>query len=103
MSIFDADDNEEDAAARARGRNDRDSTHIDKDAKLKLVSYVTRVERLEEEKKALADDIKAIYADAASAGFDVKTIRQVVRRRKIDKAKLEEQDTLLELYSGVFG
>jgi uncharacterized protein (UPF0335 family) len=64
----------------------------------RLRSIVERVERLEEEKKALSSDIKDIFAEAKSAGFDVKVLRQVIRLRKLDQAALQEQDTLIELY-----
>ncbi len=101
--IFSEADDPDDAADRARGRNDRDTTHLDKDGKLKLASFVTRVERLESEKQTYVDDIKSVYAEAKAAGYDVKTMRNLVRRRKKDPAKLAEEDTLLELYSGVFG
>jgi uncharacterized protein (UPF0335 family) len=100
---FDDETSAADAADRARGRNDIDSTHIDKDAKLKLVSYVTRVERIAEERDALGEDIKEIIAEAKAAGFDAKIIREVIRRRKKSKAEIEEHDTMLELYEGVFG
>ena len=63
-----------------------------------LRAFIERVERLEEEKKTIADDIKEVYAEAKSNGFDVKILRQVIRLRKMDKAALQEQDALLELY-----
>lgn len=64
----------------------------------RLRSIVERVERLEEEKKALSSDIKDIFQEAKSAGFDVKILRQVIRLRKMDQAALQEADTLLDLY-----
>jgi uncharacterized protein (UPF0335 family) len=64
----------------------------------RLRSIVERIERLEEEKKALAADIRDIFQEAKSAGFDVKVLRQVIRLRKMDQAQLQEQDTLLDLY-----
>jgi uncharacterized protein (UPF0335 family) len=67
-------------------------------AKDRLRSFVERVERLEEEKKALSDDIKEVYAEAKGEGFDVKTMRQVVRLRKLDKADFQEAEALLETY-----
>ena len=63
-----------------------------------LRSIVERIERLEEEKATIADDIKDVYAEAKGAGFDPKAIRIVVRRRKQDKAALEEQDAVVQLY-----
>ena len=61
-------------------------------------SIVEHVERLEEEKKALSSDIKDIFAEAKSAGFDVKVLRAVIKLRKLDDAALQEQDTLIDLY-----
>lgn len=63
-----------------------------------LRAFIERIERMEEEKQAIADDIKEVYAEAKSNGFDVKILRQVIRLRKMDKAALQEQDALLELY-----
>jgi uncharacterized protein (UPF0335 family) len=64
----------------------------------RLRSIVERIERLEEEKKALSGDIKDIFQEAKSAGFDIKILRQVIRLRKMDQAALQEADTLLDLY-----
>jgi len=64
----------------------------------RLKSFVERIERLEEEKKGIADDIKDVYAEAKSAGFDVKVMRQVVRLRKLDAADRAEQEEILDLY-----
>ena len=69
----------------------------------RLRSIVERVERLEEEKKALSSDIKDIMAEAKSAGFDVKVIRQVIRIRKQEPAEVEEMETLLDLYRRAMG
>jgi uncharacterized protein (UPF0335 family) len=72
-------------------------------AKDRLRSFVERVERLEEEKKALSDDIKEVYAEAKGEGFDVKTMRQIVRLRKMDKADYQEAEAMLELYKRALG
>ena len=64
----------------------------------RLRSLVDRIERLEEERKALGGDIRDIYAEAKSAGFDVKVLREVLRVRKKDKQERDEQETLLDLY-----
>lgn len=64
----------------------------------RLRSFIERVERLEEEKAALAADIKEVYAEAKGSGFDVKVMRQVVRLRKMDKSDRQEQEELLDLY-----
>jgi uncharacterized protein (UPF0335 family) len=69
----------------------------------RLRSLVERIERLEEERKALANDIKDIYAEAKSAGFDVKVLRQIIRLRKQEPAEVEEQETLLDLYKRALG
>lgn len=88
-----------DAADRERGRNDG----VASVAHDQLKAFVERIERLEEEKKALADDIREIYAEAKGNGFSSKVLRKVIRRRKMDKAERDEADAMLELYEGVFG
>lgn len=69
----------------------------------RLRSIIERVERLEEERKALSGDIKDIYTEAKSAGFDVKVIRQIIRLRKQEPAEVEEQETLLDIYRRALG
>jgi len=69
----------------------------------RLRSLVERIERLEEERKALGNDIKDIYAEAKSAGFDVKVLRQLIRLRKQEPAAIEEQETLLDVYRRALG
>ncbi|GAB3588650.1 DUF2312 domain-containing protein [Acetobacter peroxydans] len=69
----------------------------------RLRSIIERVERLEEERKALAGDIKDIFTEAKSAGFDVKVIRQIIRLRKLEPAEVEEQETLLDIYRRALG
>lgn len=69
----------------------------------RLRSIIERVERLEEERKALADDIKDIFAEAKSAGFDVGVVKQLIRIRKKEPAEVEEQETLLDLYRRALG
>lgn len=69
----------------------------------RLNSIVTRVERLEEERKALSSDIKDIFAEAKSAGFDVPTLRQIIRLRKKEPSEIEEQETLLDIYKKALG
>jgi uncharacterized protein (UPF0335 family) len=68
-----------------------------------LKSFIERVERLEEEKKALMDDIKDVYSEAKANGFEVKIMRQLVRLRKMDKDELDEQEALLETYMRAIG
>ena len=69
----------------------------------RLRSLVERIERLEEERKALSSDIKDIYAEAKSAGYDVKVLRQLIRIRKQEAAEVEELETLLDVYRRALG
>ena len=64
---------------------------------------IERIERLEEEKKGISDDIKDVYAEAKSTGFDTKTIRAVVRLRRMEKHHRDEADALLETYRTALG
>ena len=68
-----------------------------------LRSFITRIERLEEEKAALAADIREVYAEAKGTGFDAKVMRQVIRLRKLDGPTLQEQEALLDLYKSALG
>jgi uncharacterized protein (UPF0335 family) len=68
-----------------------------------LRAFIERIERMEEEKKAIADDIKEIYAEAKGNGFDTKVLRQIVRIRKQDASERMEQEALLELYMAALG
>jgi len=69
----------------------------------RLRSLVERIERLEEERKALSGDIKDIYGEAKSAGFDPKVLRQLIRIRKQEPADVEEAETLLDVYRRALG
>lgn len=69
----------------------------------RLRSIIERVERLEEERKALASDIKDIFAEAKGAGFDVKVIKAIIALRKQEPAEVEEQETLLDIYRRALG
>jgi uncharacterized protein (UPF0335 family) len=69
----------------------------------RLKSFIERIERLEEEKKALANDIKEVYAEAKGTGFDTKIIRQLIRMRKMDQDDLDEQETLIDIYKRAIG
>lgn len=64
----------------------------------RLRTIIERIERLEEEKAALAADIRDVYAEAKGAGFDVKVLRQIIRLRKLDQADRKEQEEILDLY-----
>ena len=68
-----------------------------------LKAFIERIERLEEEKKAIAADIKEVYAEAKGTGFDTKIMRKVVALRKRDKADRQEEQALLELYMTELG
>lgn len=65
--------------------------------------FIERIERLEEEKKGIADDVKDIYAEANSHGYDVKTMREMVRLRKMETHARQERDALLETYRAALG
>jgi uncharacterized protein (UPF0335 family) len=87
----------------AKGPSTQETTEVGGIAGERLRSIVERIERLEEEKKALSNDIKDIFAEAKSAGFDVKVLRAVIRLRKQEPAEVEEQETLLDLYRRALG
>ena len=65
--------------------------------------FIERIERLEEDKKGLADDIKDVYAEAKGTGFDTKTMRAIVRLRKMEKAARQEAEALLDTYKTALG
>jgi len=69
----------------------------------RLRSFIERVERLEDEKSVLAADIKEVYAEARSAGFDPKTMRKVVRLRKMEDSDRQEEEFLLDTYLSALG
>lgn len=69
----------------------------------RLRSFIERVERLEEDKAAIMNDIKEVFAEAKGEGYDVKTLRQVVRIRKMEKAERQEREAMLELYLEALG
>ncbi len=95
------------AADRAAGHDDAPADNaasaVGGIAADRLRSIIERVERLEEERKALGSDIKDIFAEAKSAGFDVKVIRQIIRIRKQEPSDVEEQETLLDIYRRALG
>ena len=72
-------------------------------AKDQLKAFVERIERLEEEKKALADDIRDVYAESKANGFDVKALRTIVRLRKQEATERQEQQLILETYMHALG
>jgi uncharacterized protein (UPF0335 family) len=68
-----------------------------------LKAFIERIERLEEEKKAIADDIKDVYAEAKGNGYDVKIIRKIVSIRRQDENKRREEEEILDLYLSALG
>lgn len=69
----------------------------------RLRQYIERVERLEEEKAGIGDDIKDVYAEAKSAGFDSKIMRMIVKLRKMSMEKRREEEELVEIYKSAIG
>ena len=86
--------------AAARQEDEQPATRFAKDH---LKAFVERIERLEEEKKALADDIRDVYAEAKGNGFDVKALRTIVRMRKEDVDERKEHEAILETYMHALG
>lgn len=83
-----------------------DSSHIDvmnATAQTQLKSIIERIERLEQEKSEIAEQIKEVFAEAKGNGFDVKVLRKVVRLRKQDRAKRQEEEAILDLYLSALG
>ena len=68
-----------------------------------LRAFLERVERLEEEKRAIADDIKEVYAEAKGTGYDVKIMRKIISLRRMDRDKRREEEEILELYLAALG
>jgi uncharacterized protein (UPF0335 family) len=87
-------------APAAAAKDERPAARI---AKEHLKAVVERVEHLEEEKKAIADDIRDVYAEAKANGFDIKALRAIVRLRKQDANERREQETILETYMLALG
>ena len=88
------------ATAAAVKEQDQPATRFAKDH---LKAFVERIERLEEEKKATADDIRDVYAEAKATGFDVKALRTIVRLRKVDADERKEHEAILETYLHALG
>lgn len=72
-------------------------------AREQLRAFIERIERLEEEKKAIADDIRDVYAEAKGNGYDVKVMRQIVRLRKQEAHERQEEEAILDLYKHALG
>ena len=88
------------ATAAASKEEEAPATRFAKDH---LKAFVERIERLEEEKKTIADDIRDVYAEAKGTGFDVKALRTIVRLRKQDADERREHETILEIYMHALG
>ncbi|BDU60151.1 UPF0335 protein [Candidatus Rickettsia kotlanii] len=71
--------------------------------KEQLEQYISKIERLEQEKADLSQEVKDIFQDASSHGFDVKAMKSILKLKKLDKDKLAEQDAMLELYRDTLG
>jgi|TARA_Y100001934_G_scaffold93303_1_gene115270 uncharacterized protein (UPF0335 family) len=69
----------------------------------RLKSFIERIERLEEEKAALTEDIREVYSEAKGSGFDVKIMRQIIRLRKMDTSDRQEQEAILDTYMSALG
>jgi uncharacterized protein (UPF0335 family) len=69
----------------------------------RLRSFLERVERLEEEKQTIMGDMKEVYAEAKGEGYDTKTLRKIIRLRKMDRAQRQEEEALLDLYLSALG
>jgi uncharacterized protein (UPF0335 family) len=83
-----------------------DASNIDvlnSTAQTRLRTIIERVERLESERSAIAEDVKEVYAEAKGEGFDTKILRQVIKLRRMDKAKRMEMDALVDLYLSAIG
>ena len=83
--------------------DDAHSDILNQDAQGRLRSIIERVERLEQEKAEVMEQIKEVFAEAKGAGFDVKILRKVVRLRKQDRAKRQEEEAILDLYLSAIG
>ncbi|MEZ5810048.1 MAG: DUF2312 domain-containing protein [Rhizobiaceae bacterium] len=68
-----------------------------------LRAFIERIERLEEEKKTISDDIKEVYAEMKGTGFDTKAVRTIVRLRKKDQAERQEEEAMIDLYKNALG
>lgn len=87
----------------ADGTSFSDTEVLSGDAQSRLKSFVERIERLEEDKAAISEDMKEVFAEAKGEGFDTKVLRKVIRWRKQDKNKRQEEEAVLELYLSAIG
>lgn len=91
------------SSAKVVPANDGETADVGGVAGKRLKSLIERIERLENEKSDLAEDIKEIYGEAKGTGFDPKTIRKIIRLRKMNIEKRREEDELLDLYKAAIG
>ena len=89
------------AATATAAAKDEQAAH--RFAKDQLKAFVERIEKLEEEKKAISDDIRDVYAESKANGFDVKALRQIIKLRKIEPTERDEQEAILETYMQALG
>lgn len=85
------------------GHNSEPDSAVTKFSRDQLKAIIERIERLEEEKKVIADDVKEIYVEAKSNGYDVKALRTIIRLRKMDANDRQEAETILETYLQALG
>lgn len=97
VAAFPQSDNNDDAHESAEAKD------VGGVAGARLRSFIERIERLEEEKAALMEDIKEVYAEAKGTGFDTKTMRKIISLRKMETEKRRESEELLELYKSAIG
>ena len=97
------DDEDEKGAAAQGGAQGVEARDVGGVSGQRLKSFIERVERLEQEKAALAEDIKEVYGEAKSVGFDVKIMRKLISLRKMDTEKRREEEEILELYKAAVG
>lgn len=103
MSLRESNDDRDDEQEDAGGAQSRAPKDVGGVAGQRLKAFLERVERLEEERKALGDDVKDIYAEAKGVGFDTKIMKRVLKLRKMEPEKVREEDELLELYKAAIG
>lgn len=99
----DEDDEDEVQVQRAKKGHNSGIEETDKVTKARLKGIIDRIERLEEEKTSLQEDIKEIYGEAKAFGFDTKTIRKIIKLRKVDIDKRREDEILLDTYMAALG
>lgn len=103
MARHDDDDDYIGIGHNSRKKSDEETSSGQTVAGAQLKAFIERIERLEEEKQSIADDIKDVYAEAKGNGFDTKTMRQIIKLRKKDKAEREEEEAMLDLYLSALG